>query len=587
MIPISFDGCFGWFHPAGTSRGVVLCGPVGEEADYVYGVWRDFAERLAQAGLSTLRFDYPGLGDSLDLDDGVDAPTAWVDGVKAAMLWLATQAAVEEVAVVGMRLGSGLALRCAEELGGVSRLVLIAPLASGTAFQRELALLARLNEAGADADLTAPSEAATVFSAEKTFDVANLRFGRSGRKPARQVLILSTNSSGAAGTLADRIAATGAEVIQHDFHGYAAMMVRPEAALYPEAAFAKVVDWLGEPSGPRGGPSSSGAPRLRSAAVLTPPGARETPVFFRDEAPLFGILCRPDAPREGAPGLLFLNTGAVPHAGMNRIWVSMARRYAAIGFTSLRFDIGGVGESRAPLTGAGRQPVMRDAVADVDAAIDWLQAQGCSTITLIGFCWGAQLACSVALTDDRVGRLVLINAARQFWDIETDSEPPRSLDTYLRLLRDSGKWKSLRGGAISLAELAGFAGRLAWAAIRLIYERASGVGDRSQKAVQKLRTLSERGVDAAIFHGEDDTFLSEIEDNLRVGRHGLAARLGMHTHFFPGVHHRFADDKSLSDLVRAVGDHLSRGGPARQARWRPDQDPHRAENQPSRTTANA
>ena len=128
----------------------------------------------------------------------------------------------------------------------------------------------------------------------------------------------------------------------------------------------------------------------------------------------------------------------------------------------------------------------------------------------------------------------MINAARQFWDIETDSEPPRSLATYLRLLRDSAKWKNLRGGAISLAELAGFVGRLIFASMKSMIERVSGGGARSDKAIRKLRSLKARGVETAMFHGEDDTFLSEIEDNLRVGRHGLAGLSGMHTPLLPG-----------------------------------------------------
>ncbi len=559
MIPISFDNCFGWFHPGETSRGVVLCGPVGEEADFVHGVWRDFAEELAEAGLSTLRFEYPGLGNSLDLDEGCDPATAWVDSVKAATRWLKTETAIEDVVIVGMRLGAGLALRYAEETGGVSRLALIAPVASGTAFQRELKLLARLNVPGAAAERewAAPSEAATVFTAEATFDVASLRFGRGGERPAQEVLILSTNGSGAAATLGDRIAATGAQVIQEGFPGYAALMVRPEAALYPEVAFGKVVDWLSQNLGPGKAPLNHGARPWPPGASLSPPGAREAAHVFRDSAPLFGILCRSDFPREGAPGIVFLNTGAVPHAGMNRLWVSMARRYAAMGFTSLRFDISGVGESRARSTRADTRPNMQKAIADVGDAIGWLQAQGCSTITLIGFCWGAQLACNVALEDDRVRRLIMINAARQFWDIETDSEPPRSLNTYLRLLCDSAKWKSLREGAISLAEVAGFAGRLVIETVRSAYQCHVGGRDRSDEATRKLRSLTARGVEAAIFHGEDDTFLSEIEDYLRVGRHGLAGLLGMHTQFFPGVHHRFANDGSLAELVRAVGNHLS------------------------------
>jgi pimeloyl-ACP methyl ester carboxylesterase len=558
VTPIAFNGCFGWFHPGATARGVILCGPVGEEADYVQGVWREFAEHLAQAGLSTLRFDYPGLCNSLDVEPGRDAASAWVESIRSAIEWLKREAAIEDVVVVGMRLGAGLALRCAEEIGGVSRLVLIAPVASGSAFQRELALLALLNEAGAPPERAAPSEAATVFTAEKTFDVASFRFGRGGQKPAQEALILSTNGSGAAATLGQRLTALGVEVTQEAFPGYAALMVRPQAAVYPATAFGKVVDWLREGSQPRAAQCSVVSRARPFPASLTSPGARETPVFFRDEAPLFGIVCRPDVPREGRPGLLFLNTGAVSHSGMNRIWVSMARRYAAMGFTSLRFDISGVGESPARTARADRQPNMKAAVADVGAAIGWLHAQGCSTITLIGFCWGAQLACGVALEDDRVTRLIMINSPRQFWDLETEKTPSRSLNTYRRLLRDSVKWKSLRRGEISLAELAGFAGRLVFESVKSIYERAAGIDARSKTAIRKLRSLKARGIEGAILHGHDDTFLSEIEDYLGAQRSGLAGLLGMHTHFFPGVHHRFANDKSLAQLVQVVGDHLAR-----------------------------
>ena len=47
MIPVVFDGCFGWLHPAAGNRGVVLCAPHGYEELCVHRQWAALAERLA------------------------------------------------------------------------------------------------------------------------------------------------------------------------------------------------------------------------------------------------------------------------------------------------------------------------------------------------------------------------------------------------------------------------------------------------------------------------------------------------------------------------------------------------------------
>ena len=69
MIPVVFDGCFGWLHPAAGNRGVVLCAPHGYEELCVHRQWASLAERLAAAGLPTLRFDYRGTGNSVGDDE--------------------------------------------------------------------------------------------------------------------------------------------------------------------------------------------------------------------------------------------------------------------------------------------------------------------------------------------------------------------------------------------------------------------------------------------------------------------------------------------------------------------------------------
>ncbi len=553
-----FDGCFGWHHPGGSSRGVVLCGPVGEEADYVYASLREWADRLARAGISTLRFDYPGLYNSLDLEEGRSPPDAWIETIRAASNWLRVEAGVQDVVLVGLRFGAGLALKFAEEQGGVDRLVLMAPVVSGLAYQRELSLLAKLSEGGKPVSGPEAHQAATLFTAEQTFDVEGLRCGQADNRPARQVLVLSESASSNGRRLGERLRSLGCEVIERPFEGYAELMVQPEWARYPEEAFGGVLDWLRGGSPPASIPSPTLMQRSPPAPALKAPGACEFPIFLGDDSPLFGIVCRPDAPRGDRQGVLFLNTGAVPQAGMNRMWVSMARKFAALGITSLRFDISGVGDSpRRQATGSG-PPNMAEACADVAAAISWLKAQDCSSVTLIGFCWGAQLACNVALADSRVTRLIMINSRRQFWDIESDGAQQRSFNTYLRLSRDAAKWGSFWRGEIPLGQLSQFAGQLVTVGIRTIYEHVSGREDGRRRSTRKLRSLRERGVETLFVQGNDDTFLAEFEDYFGVPRDRLGSLLNIKTHFFKGVHHRFPDGRRLSELVQLVGKHLVR-----------------------------
>src|SRR5258706_14823227 len=65
MTPVMFEGCAGWLHPAAGNRGVIICAAQGYEELCTHRPMRGLAERFAEAGLPTLRFDYPSTGDSI------------------------------------------------------------------------------------------------------------------------------------------------------------------------------------------------------------------------------------------------------------------------------------------------------------------------------------------------------------------------------------------------------------------------------------------------------------------------------------------------------------------------------------------
>ena len=81
----------------------------------------------------------------------------------------------------------------------------------------------------------------------------------------------------------------------------------------------------------------------------------ERVVTFGGQGELVGVLSQPDVVRPSAPWVLLWNTGLHPRVGPCRLNVQLARRLAALGIPSLRFDLSGLGDSAARAANA-REP---------------------------------------------------------------------------------------------------------------------------------------------------------------------------------------------------------------------------------------
>jgi hypothetical protein len=138
---------------------------------------------------------------------------------------------------------------------------------------------------------------------------------------------------------------------------------------------------------------------------------KETSVTFGDKGHLSGILCEPATARSDAPPVLLWNVGIQHHIGPYRIWVELARRLAADGFASLRFDLGGMGDSEvgkgAPAANLG------DAMTHLEKRL------GAKRFALIGFCSGVDQLHEVGVADPRVVAMAYVEGyawrTRSFW----------------------------------------------------------------------------------------------------------------------------------------------------------------------------
>ena len=129
----------------------------------------------------------------------------------------------------------------------------------------------------------------------------------------------------------------------------------------------------------------------------------ETPILMGKSGALFGILTRASASRE--VGVLILNAGLLHHVGPFRLHVLLARLLGERGFTTLRIDQSGKGESFSRPDKAYADAILED----YDDALSILRHHGVTRIVLVGLCSGADDALQIAVARDSVVGLVMLD----------------------------------------------------------------------------------------------------------------------------------------------------------------------------------
>lgn len=122
--------------PEGAARAAVLVlPPCGDEKRAAYGALARLARHLAGAGAAVLRFDYYGTGDSAGESADASLSTMKRDAATAAAE-LGKLVPDAPLALLGARMGGGLALELAGELGA-ARAAAVAPVISGHSWLRQ------------------------------------------------------------------------------------------------------------------------------------------------------------------------------------------------------------------------------------------------------------------------------------------------------------------------------------------------------------------------------------------------------------------------------------------------------------------
>lgn len=144
MEPLYFGSSqrplYGVYHPAESDtfrrEAVVFCYPFGQEYMRSHRAFRQIATNLAKKGFHVLRFDYCGTGDSSgDMEDF--KADDWLQDIEVAIDELRDMTGVENVSLVGLRLG-GLLAGIVSSRKKIHRLVLWDPVIGGNEYIDEL-----------------------------------------------------------------------------------------------------------------------------------------------------------------------------------------------------------------------------------------------------------------------------------------------------------------------------------------------------------------------------------------------------------------------------------------------------------------
>lgn len=142
MTPYFFgaeeEPLFGVYMPPRSSvardAAVLLCGPIGIEYQRTHYALRLVVQQLARAGFHALRFDYHGIGDSSG-EVGAGQFDRWIDDIALAAHELFEISGVEDLTIVGLRMGAALAIEAlAERDIKATSLVLWDPVVSGSEY---------------------------------------------------------------------------------------------------------------------------------------------------------------------------------------------------------------------------------------------------------------------------------------------------------------------------------------------------------------------------------------------------------------------------------------------------------------------
>jgi pimeloyl-ACP methyl ester carboxylesterase len=194
--------------------------------------------------------------------------------------------------------------------------------------------------------------------------------------------------------------------------------------------------------------------------------------------------------------------------GTGRMYARLARRLAAAGVASLRFDLRGIGDSEGETPTDENALYTIDRVEDVAAAAAFARGQGAGRVVVVGQCAGAWVAFHAAEAADAAA-LVLLNPP--FLTTRVGEAAVVETRRFAHRLGQASAWRKLLSGRIDARRAAGVVASGIVVGARSLAARGSGGGD---EVARRLAALAARGVETRFVFSAGEQGLRELERRL-------------------------------------------------------------------------
>ncbi len=420
--------------PAGGRRdtAVVLLPPFGGPEIASYRVRRRWADQLTAQGYPTLRVSLPSTGDSGGTPRDPGRVRAWSASVVECARALREDYGAARVAAIGIELGGLVALLAVEAGALIDDLVVWATPARGRALSRQWRAFSKIEAEGwlgvGELPAAPPEDGlhagGFLLSGETLVDIDGFDARELDLEgcAVRRALVLERDGMTPDEGLTERLGSAGIEVTVAPGDGFGAMTNHPQHACVPGQVVDEVSAWLGKTAGEA---RSGDWPAVPSAQTIVDGGSgpvrERTFVVQQPFGELVGIIAEPAQgnARLAEEGfcLVMLNAGAIRRIGPNRMWVEIARRWAARGLPVVRVDLQGIGDADDDQD-YSRDGALHDPrfMEQINAVFAGLEAEHLGPRFISGgLCSGAYWSFQAALRDPRVMAGCLLNPHAFFW----------------------------------------------------------------------------------------------------------------------------------------------------------------------------
>lgn len=393
-----------------SNYGVVICSPIGYEFWCSYQSLHTLAVDLAGIGCHVLRFDYYGTGDSDGSYQDSDILAKW-DACLESACHVLKNMGVSELCFVGLRFGATLAMRNSEKCG-VSNLILWDPVISGRRFAKELKLFS-ISSPSSEEGSHELQVAGSIYSQETIKQINEIDLLKLSHSHIKQLSLIDRDDRPASEKYFEMLSSYN--VNRTLIHGTAGMLDVPtEFGVVPKNIIDQICNIINQSFFDNISntlPFSSIDSKLLASKKSTIHWENQTieeEFVSIGSNKLFGIIGQPTTDPSLDKIVIFLNSGTEHHLGPGRVWVEYSRSLNVAGFSTMRADFNGIGESRIRGDDRRMQPYDESQNQDILDYIAFSRERGYKKIALVGLCASSWIALFFAETT-KIDGIIAIN----------------------------------------------------------------------------------------------------------------------------------------------------------------------------------